>query len=76
MNNDWKTRFIFRFLSWICPHHLFEEIEGDLIQRFNRDQERIGLMRAKRKFYWNAMRFIRPGIILRNKFSPELHQCI
>jgi putative ABC transport system permease protein len=65
---------IFRFLKWICPAHLFEEIEGDLIQRFNRDSSRYGIRTAKRLLYWNALRFLRPGIILRNKFSMELTQ--
>ena len=27
----------FRFLRWFCPAQLFEEIEGDLIQKFERD---------------------------------------
>jgi len=65
---------IFRFLKWICPTHLFEEIEGDLIQRFNRDSSRYGIRRAKRMLYWNTLRFFRPGIILRNNLSMELKQ--
>lgn len=74
MNNDWRTRLIFRFLKWICPPHLFEEIEGDLIQRFNRDLTMQGANRARRNFIWSSVRFLRPGIILRHKFSPQLHQ--
>jgi len=31
------SRLAFRFLRWICPTHLLEEIEGDLIQKYNRD---------------------------------------
>src|SRR5688572_12398318 len=65
---------IFRFLKWICPSHLFEEIEGDLIQRFNRDSSRYGIRKAKRMLYWNILRFFRPGIILRNSFTMELTQ--
>lgn len=26
-----------RFLRWFCPEYLFEEIEGDLIQKFEKD---------------------------------------
>ncbi len=26
--------FVLRVLRFFCPHHLYEEIEGDLIQRF------------------------------------------
>jgi putative ABC transport system permease protein len=66
--------FALRFLSWFCPAHLYEEIEGDLIQKFNRDVNVIGEKRAKRKLLWDVIRFFRPGILLRNKFSMELNQ--
>jgi putative ABC transport system permease protein len=53
---------------------LYEEIEGDLIQRFHRDVRKAGEVKAKKKLIWNTLRFFRPGIILRNKFSMELIQ--
>ncbi len=68
------SRFILRFLKWFCPDHLYEEIEGDLIQKFNRDVKKLGERKAKRRLMWNAIRFFRPAIILRNKFSFELNQ--
>jgi putative ABC transport system permease protein len=61
-----------RFLRSICPDHLAEEIEGDLIQRFESDVRRLGLSRARRRFEWNAMRYFRPGIVLRNKLTYSL----
>src|SRR5438105_6540715 len=73
-NNDlygWPLRF----LQWFCPPHLYEEIEGDLIQRFNRDI-RFGesestddhrLTKARLKLLWNVILFFRPGIILKNR---------
>ncbi len=64
--------FPLRFLKWICPDRLYEEIEGDLIQKFNRDVKSLGERRAKRRLMLNAIRFLRPGIVLRNKFSIEL----
>src|SRR5688572_31659529 len=70
-------RFALRFLEWFCPDHLYEEIEGDLIQKFNKDikaQDNRGIAKAKRKFIWNTIRFFRPGIILRNKFSFNIIQ--
>ncbi len=63
-----------QFLRWFCPEHLYEEIEGDLIQKFNRDLKNLGGRRSKQKLFWNAIRFLRPGIVLRNKFSFELIQ--
>lgn len=65
---------MFRFLQWFCPDHLYEEIEGDLIQKFNRDVKTFGEKRAKRRLIWNAVRFFRFGIVMRNKFSIELNQ--
>jgi len=63
-----------RFLRWFCPAELLEEIEGDLIQKFERDVIAFGKSKAKRRLIWNAIRFFRPGIILRNKFSMKLNQ--
>lgn len=65
-------RWALRFLAAICPDYLLEEIEGDLYQRFYRDIKNHGEKRAKRRFVWNTLRFFRPGIILRNNFSPSL----
>src|SRR6478735_1229419 len=75
----------FRFLRWFCPPELLEEIEGDLIQKFEKDLNpsdrlepayRTGRRsdgywrrRAKRRLIWNTIRFFRPGIVLRNKVS-------
>ena len=55
--NDAKTpyRFAFQFLRWVCPHHLYEEIEGDLIQKFNRDVKNFE--RRERSEDWCGMRF-------------------
>lgn len=58
----------FRLLRWFCPTQLLEEIEGDLIQKFERDLTHFGVHKAKRKLLWNVIRFCRPGIVLRNKF--------
>ncbi|MBA4055520.1 MAG: hypothetical protein C0490_12465, partial [Marivirga sp.] len=58
----------FRLLKRFCPAHLFEEIEGDLIQKYNRDVETFGEGMAKRKLNWNIIRFFRPEILARKKF--------
>ena len=39
-----------RFLRWFCPDHLFEEIEGDLIEKFNQDLVKLGKTKAKWRF--------------------------
>src|SRR5882762_9088130 len=65
---------IFRLLQAFCPPQLFEEIEGDLLQRFERDVKIFGEQKARRRLGWNVTRFFRPEILLRNKFSVELNQ--
>jgi ABC-type antimicrobial peptide transport system permease subunit len=64
--------WILRFLAFICPDHLYEEIEGDLIQRFNRDLGKFPAGKSRRRFIWNTVRFFRPGILLRNKIRVPL----
>ncbi|HEY5826181.1 MAG TPA: FtsX-like permease family protein, partial [Cyclobacteriaceae bacterium] len=79
-----------RLLSWFCPEHLYESIEGDLIQKFYREvkssdhlptgqagskwSDDYTLRRAKRRLLWNVIRFFRPEIVLRNKFSTRFNQ--
>ncbi|MCI0750628.1 MAG: ABC transporter permease [Flammeovirgaceae bacterium] len=61
-----------RFLAWFCPPELHEGIEGDLMERFERDIEIHGIKKAKRKFVWNVLNFFRLDIILRNRISIQL----
>lgn len=56
-----------RFLRSFCPPDLLEEIEGDLIQRFERDVKQYSERRAARRMLWSTIRFFRPGILIRNK---------
>jgi putative ABC transport system permease protein len=60
---------LIELLRFICPAHLYEEIVGDLTQKYERDRQTYGEKKARRKLHWNALRFLRPGILLRNKFS-------
>ena len=72
MKEPASPKLTFRFLEWFCPAQLYEEIEGDLIQKFEKDVRLIGERKAKRRLIWNAVRFFRPGIIFRNKVtSPQ-----
>lgn len=63
-----------RFLRWFCPPSLYEGIEGDLLEKFEEDCVARGEKYARRRLMWNVIRFFRPGILLRNKFSMELHR--
>ena len=63
-----------RFLHAICPEDLYEEIEGDLIQQFNRNVVAGGKSYAERRLLITTIRFMRPGILFRNKFSTDFHR--
>lgn len=56
-----------KVIEWICPKQLREEIEGDIIQRFNRDNEKMGLALANLKSLLNSLWYFRPGIFLRRE---------
>ncbi|MFM8740716.1 MAG: permease prefix domain 2-containing transporter, partial [Cytophagales bacterium] len=75
MNKE-NTKWPIHFLRWFCPAELREEIEGDLIQKFNRDVNTVGAKRAKQRLLWNVIRFFRPGILLRNKIGNHLNVSI
>ncbi|HTJ50510.1 MAG TPA: ABC transporter permease [Cyclobacteriaceae bacterium] len=74
MKNSSPPEWALRFLQWICPDHLLEEIEGDLIQKFNKDLRIAGEEKAKKRFVWNTIRFFRPEILFRNKISAKAGQ--
>jgi putative ABC transport system permease protein len=67
------SQLVFNLLRWMCPSHLYEEIEGDLLQCYSRDTAKHGASWAEKRLIWNVVRFLRPGIILRNKFSISLN---
>lgn len=58
-----------RFVKWICPAHLYEGIEGDLLEAFDAEVEALGERKARWKLRRRALGFFRPGIILRNKVT-------
>lgn len=72
MNNVKIPAWPFHLLAWFCPPALYEGIEGDLIQQFECDVEVAGEKIARRRLFLNTLRFFRPAIILRNKFSTQL----
>lgn len=67
-----ENRLPLRFLRRFCPPELYEGIEGDLLEQFELDVALVGETRAKRKLFWNTVRFMRPGILMRNRFNNNL----
>ncbi|MBL7865764.1 MAG: ABC transporter permease [Cyclobacteriaceae bacterium] len=76
-NKTKPPEYAVRFLEWFCPAALYEGIEGDLVEAFDADMKLPGdpravAARARRRFAWNVLKFFRPGVFLRNKFTLSL----
>ncbi len=61
-----------RILEWFCPPQLYEAIEGDLMEQFERDHLRFGQRMASLLLLLNVISFFRPGIVLRNKIKMRM----
>ena len=51
------------FLQWFCKRSLFESIAGDLDEEYHINAQKRGSLLAGWSYYWNVIRFFRPGII-------------
>jgi putative ABC transport system permease protein len=61
-----------RFLRWFCREASIEEVEGDLIEIFEKDFERSPSA-ARRKFTWGVIKHFRPAFIKSFKFGQTLN---
>lgn len=71
--NPSPPRWALWLLRRVCPHDLYEMIEGDLVEEFEDNVQTLGPARARRRFAWNAIKFIRPGIINRNNWKLQIN---
>jgi len=67
-----KGKIPLRFLEWFCPPALYEGIEGDLLEAYEEDVKDRGKRKATLRLGLNVLKFLRPGIVLRNRFKMEL----
>lgn len=44
----------------LCPHELFEELQGDLQQQFELDVKRVGVKAAERIYALETLKFAKP----------------
>lgn len=59
-------KWIVRLITFYCPPQLAESVIGDIWEQYLRDKEHYSKFRCNRRLLWNAVRFFRPGILLRN----------
>lgn len=69
---DSPPRWTLQLLQRLCPSDLYEGIEGDLLEQFDADVQTVGVKKANRRFVWHVVKFLRPGILLRNRFTLNL----
>jgi len=56
-------KLLLRFFRWFCHPDYVEDIEGDLLERFEKRSAESGLRRAKWRFTLEIIKLFRPGII-------------
>ena len=54
-----------RFLQFFCAPHLLEEVQGDLHEEFEYQVERIGVRRARWRYWRDVLGFFQPRYIKR-----------
>ena len=55
-------KYALRFLRWFCREDYIEEIEGDLIELFEKKHE-VDPKKANRQFWWHVIRHFRPDFL-------------
>jgi len=63
-----------KFLRWFCREDYLDEIEGDIVELFNRQyQQSPG--KARRQFTWNVIRHLRLGFIKPLRLAKPTNSC-
>lgn len=65
-----------RLLRWFCHEDYLEEIEGNLLELYQQ-QYAASPKKARRQFFWNVLRHVRPAFIRSFKlFQPTNHRAM
>jgi ABC-type antimicrobial peptide transport system permease subunit len=57
--------FVDRLLSWLIAPHLREEVLGDLHERYSLRVERLGASKARWRYWFDMLAYMRPSMIKR-----------
>lgn len=61
-------KYALRFLHWFCREDYLEELEGDLVELFEKRFEQSP-GQARRSLWWSVIRYFRPGFIRQFKIG-------
>lgn len=62
MKREEPPRFILSFLKWFCKPEYHADIEGDLLELYDRRVEALGETKANLRLYKDVLLLFRPGI--------------
>ncbi|GAB5523331.1 MAG: ABC transporter permease [Roseivirga sp.] len=73
MNNK-PSKFWTSLFKWFCKDDFFEELQGDLEEKFCENMERHGASKAKSLYRAEVIKMIRPSVLRTPKFILNLSQ--
>ena len=65
-------QYIINFFRWFCRIDYVDDIEGDLLERYEKQAQRKGITLAKISLLLEVVRLLRPGIIKESKRIQKL----
>ncbi len=72
-DNIQPSKFWLRFFRWFCRAEYKEDIEGDLLERFEVNAENHGVQKAKRLFKKDVLKLFRPSMIQKLEGNQKLN---
>jgi len=67
-------KHILQFFRWFCRPEYVEDIEGDLLERYENANSSNGARKAKMNLWLEVLKLLRPGIIKPINIGPKLNQ--
>lgn len=68
------SKLLLRFFRWYCHRDYLEDIEGDILERFEIRAEELGVKNAKWHFAKDVLKLFRPGIVKSLATTQKLNQ--
>ncbi|WP_416866466.1 MAG: ABC transporter permease [Imperialibacter sp.] len=63
MNKHQPPKLPLRFFRWFCHPYYQEDIEGDLLERFEKRVEEKGIKKARWLFVWEVFQLLKPALM-------------